>query len=210
MKNEDKKIFNVDTDLEKSISVIVDLFHSGKLFIYPTDTIYGIGGNPFDKNVVERINSIKERNEQKQFIWLISDLKNLLNYIELKFEKHLEFLENIWPAPVSVVLSLNCRTKSIIGFDTIAFRIPANDFCLKVLKETKLPVISTSVNRSNQKTLTEPSEIIMEFGKEVDSIFFTSRSVEKSASTIIDLTGKQPKLIRDGAIKFVELLEKFN
>lgn len=204
------KIINIGESFESALILAAELYHSGKIFIYPTDTIYGIGGNPFDVNVVKRISDIKGRDEKKQFIWLISDFENLMNYVEVIFENHLDFLQKLWPAPVTVILKLNERTKNIINQDTIAIRIPQHDFCLKLLKEISRPLISTSVNRSGENPIIEIDNIIQKFSEDVDAILIHSESTEKKSSTIIDLTSKQPKLIREGPIKFVELLKNFS
>ena len=205
-----KNIINIDDHPESSIILALGLYKSGRIFIYPTDTIYGIGGNPFDKNVVKRITEIKGRNERKQFIWLISDFENLLNYVEVTFENHYDFLQKIWPGPVSVVLNLNNRTKKITDFETIAVRIPNNNFCQKLLKEIRQPLISTSTNRSSQEPINQIEQIIENFSQDVDAIIFNSEPITQISSTLIDLTTEQPKLIREGSTKFVELLKNFN
>jgi len=210
MQTDQKKIINIDENPESALILAAELFHAGKIFIYPTDTIYGIGGNPFDENVVKRIADIKGRDEKKQFIWLISDFENLMNYVDVNYETHLDFLQKIWPAPVTVILHLNERTKAIINQDTIAVRIPQNDFCLKLLKEISRPLISTSVNRTRENPLNEIDKIVNIFLQDVDAIIFYSETTERKSSTIIDLTSKGPKLIREGSIKFVELLQNFS
>lgn len=202
-----RKIININENPEEALILASGLFHSGKIFIYPTDTIYGIGGNPFNPDVVKRISEIKGRDEKKQFIWLISDLENLLNYVEVSNEAYYEFLEKIWPAPVSVILKLNERTSKIVNQNSVAIRIPDNDFCLKLLKEISHPLISTSVNRSGEAPLTRPEVIIDKFLNEVDAVLFHTESADEKSSTIINLTANKPKLIREGSIKFVELLQ---
>jgi L-threonylcarbamoyladenylate synthase len=210
MQADQKKLINIEENPESALILATELFHSGKVFIYPTDTIYGIGGNPFDEFVVKRIADIKERDEKKQFIWLLSDFENVMNYTEIVFENHLEFLQKIWPAPVTVILNLNERTKKFANQETAAIRIPQNDFCLKLLKEISRPLISTSVNRSGNDPVNQIEQIISDFSQDVDAIIFSSQTQEKNSSTILDLTSEQPRLIREGSIKFVELLEKFN
>jgi L-threonylcarbamoyladenylate synthase len=210
MQADQKKLINIEENPDSALMLATELFHSGKVFIYPTDTIYGIGGNPFDEFVVKRIADIKGRDEKKQFIWLLSDIDNVMNYAEIVFENHLEFLQKIWPAPVTAILNLNERTKKIINQETAAIRIPQNDFCLKFLKEISRPLISTSVNRSGNYPINQIEQIINDFSQDVDAIIFSSQSPEKTSSTIIDLTSSNLKLIREGSIKFVELLEKFN
>ncbi|MBE0573261.1 MAG: threonylcarbamoyl-AMP synthase [Ignavibacteriaceae bacterium] len=210
MQADKKFIINIDENLESALSLAAELFHLGKIFIYPTDTIYGIGGNPFDENVVKRISEIKGRNEKKQFIWLLSDFENLMNYVDVLYNTHLDFLQKIWPAPVTIILNLNARTKEIINQDTIAVRIPQNDFCLNLLKEISRPLISTSVNKSGEDPINQIDQIVQKFSPHVDAFLFQSDSTERKSSTIVDLTSKQPKLIREGSIKFVELLQNFS
>jgi L-threonylcarbamoyladenylate synthase len=210
MQSSFENLINIDEHPESSLILGAGLYQTGRIFIYPTDTIYGIGGNPFNENVVKRISSIKGRNEKKQFVWLVSDFENLLNYVDVTFENHLDFLQKIWPGPVSVVLNLNDRTKKITDYSTIAVRIPDNNFCQKLLKEIKQPLISTSVNRSGEEPANEIKLIVKNFSKEVDAIIYYSDLVKHSSSTLIDLTTENPKLIREGSVKFVELLKNFN
>lgn len=210
MQADANKIIKIEENPESALSLAAELFHSGRIFIYPTDTIYGIGGNPFDENVVKRISDIKGRNEKKQFIWLLSDFENLMNYVDVIYDTHLDFLQKIWPAPVTIILNLNARTKGIVSQDTIAVRIPQNDFCLKLLKEISRPLISTSVNKTGEDPINQIDQIVQKFLKHVDAILLQSDSTERKSSTILDLTSKQPKLIREGSIKFVELLQNFS
>ena len=209
MQGDQKKTINIEENPDLALMLAVELFRSGKVFIYPTDTIYGLGGNPLDDLVVKRINEIKGRDEKKHFIWLLSDIEKVLNYAEIVNENHLEFLQKIWPAPVTVILNLNERTKEVVKQETAAIRIPQNDFCLKLLKEISRPLISTSVNRSGNDPINQIEKIINDFSQDVETIFFSSQAQGNVYSTIIDLTSEQPKLIREGSIKFVELLQNF-
>lgn len=210
MQNQKSKQINIDDDLDSAVALAADFFHSGKVFIYPTDTIYGIGGNPFDENVVNRIADLKNREESKKFIWLLPDFERVLYYSEIIYEDHLEFLNRIWPAPVTVIVNLNKRTAEIIRQKTIAVRVPQNDFCLKLLNEISRPLISTSVNISGDKSLTNIEAIFHNFSQVVDAIFFNRATFGNISSTIIDLTSKKPKLVREGSIKFVELLQNLS
>ena len=210
MQADQKKLIDIEQNPDSALMLATELFHLGKVFIYPTDTIYGLGGNPFDEFVIKRITEIKGRDQKKQFIWLLPDFEKVLNYVEIKFENHLEFLQKIWPAPVTAILNLNERTKAITNLETAAIRIPQNDFCLKFLKEISRPLISTSVNRSGNDPINQIEQIITDFSQVVDAIIFSSQTQEKTSSTILDLTSEQPRLIREGSIKFVELLQKFS
>ena len=209
MQIEQNKLINIGENCDSALILAADLFFSGKVFIYPTDTIYGIGGNPFDLNVLKRIADIKARDEKKHYVWLLSDFEKVMNYTEILYEDHLKFLLKIWPGPVTVILNLNARTKEITNQETAAIRIPQNDFCLKLLKEVSRPLISTSVNRSGDEQLNNIEQIADNFSQNVDAIFYNTESTVNKSSTILDLTSEKPILIREGSIKFVELLKKF-
>jgi len=201
---------NIEEEFDRSILEAKKIFLAGKIFIYPTDTLYGIGGNPFDRSAVSRINELKQRNELKNFILLINDIKNLSAYVEFCSVKHLEILQTIWPGPVSVIFRASSHTSEQLGMETIAFRIPDNNFCLNLLNQIRLPLISTSVNNTEELPISDYHEINEKFSSKVDAIFYTKQKQDNIPSTIVDLTEKEPKLIREGKIKFVELLRKFS
>ena len=204
------KKYNIDEQFEKSIEAASELFSAGKIFVYPTDTIYGMGGNPFDKRAVKRINEIKGRDVKKQFIWLVPGIDPLLVYTDVYRKSHLDFLKTVYPAPVTVVLKLNRKTEELVGSKSAAFRIPGNPFCSELLNAVGQPLISTSVNRSGKNALNDLTEIEREFSKEVDALFYTNTKNIPLASTIIDLQSEKPVLIREGTVTFVDLLAKFN
>ncbi|SRR5690606_21856418 len=210
MKVKDAEMINIDESFDEALSLAEKLYLKGSVFIYPTDTIYGFGANPFNEEAVANINQIKGRPLGKLYILLIDSIENLLKYIDVQYENHLDFLLSIWPNPVSVILKLNEKTSQLIGHNTAAFRMPNNRFCLKLLANLKMPLISTSVNRSNKPPLIEHSLIRDEFSNEVDAIFYTEKKSFFEASTLIDLSGSSPKLVREGKIKFEDLLQKFS
>ncbi|MCH7972984.1 MAG: threonylcarbamoyl-AMP synthase [Bacteroidetes bacterium] len=200
---------NVDENLKKSVALAKKLYLEGSIFIYPTDTIYGIGANPFNEKAIKKIDDIKGRNEDKKNILLINNIENLLEYVDIPSEKYLDFLLAVWPNPVSVVLSLNKKFKKILNTSNVAFRIPNHRFCLKLLDELKMPLISTSVNRSNNPPINEPSLIFEEFSNIIDNIFYSTKKNFHIASTLIDLTGTKPKILRQGKINVDGMIDKY-
>jgi L-threonylcarbamoyladenylate synthase len=204
------ELFNIDSNIDEAVQKAKKLYLEGTIFIHPTDTIYGFAANPFNEDAVNKIDEIKQRPSSKKYILLINNVDNLLTYADIDSEKHLDFLISIWPNPVSVVLKLNKKTAKILNAETAAFRIPNNRFCLKLLKAINMPVISTSVNRSNERPLFDPIMIRDEFGSEVDIIFYTNKKLTHEYSTLIGLTNSKLNLIREGKIKFDDLLKKLN
>ncbi|MBI5663434.1 MAG: threonylcarbamoyl-AMP synthase [Ignavibacterium album] len=203
------KSLNIDDNFDHAVRSATELFFNGGVFIYPTDTIHGFGGNPFNDEVLRKITRIKGRPDWKRYIHLIGSVEILKKYVDINSERIYDFLLNIWPNPVSVVLKLNEQTRDILGSETGAFRIPNNRFCLKLLNEINMPLISTSVNRSGKEPLNDPDMIVQEFGKEVDAIFYSSQKSFFEASTVIDLSDDEPKLIREGKIKFTDVIKSY-
>src|ERR1017187_7913482 len=117
------KLINIDADINIAVKQASKIYFEGGVFIYPTDTIYGFGANPFNEEAVNRVNEIKGREAGKWYILLINGINDLLKYVELKSEKDMDFLISIWPNPVSVILNLNNKTRSILKRDTAAFRV---------------------------------------------------------------------------------------
>lgn len=203
-------LINIDERFEESISIASELFLKGSIFIYPTDTIYGFGGNPFNEMAIKKISEVKGKINWRRYIFLISDIEILKNYADIDSERYLDFLLSIWPNPVSVILKLNKKYQELLQAETGAFRIPNNRFCYKLISELKMPLVSTSVNRTGNEPMNDSSMIIQEFSNEVDAIFYSNKKSYFEASTLIDLSKDEPALIREGRIKFVELMKKLN
>lgn len=209
---EEKKslLMNIDERFDESVNLASELFLKGSIFIYPTDTIYGFGGNPFNDTAIKKIGKVKGKDNWRRYIFLISDLEMLKNYAYINSEKYLDFLLSIWPNPVSAILKLNEKYQELLHSATGAFRIPNHRFCKSLINEIKMPLVSTSVNRTGKEPLNHPSQIIQEFANEVDAIFYSEKKSFFEASTLIDLTKNEPVLVREGRIKFVELMKKLD
>jgi len=203
-------LINIDERFEESVSIASELFLKGSVFIYPTDTIYGFGGNPFNEMTIKKISEVKGKNNWRRYIFLISDIEMLKSYADINSEKYLDFVLSIWPNPVSIIFKLNKKYQELLQGETGAFRIPNHRFCYKLISKIKMPLISTSVNRTGNEPLNHPSLIIQEFANEVDAIFFSDKKSFFEASTLIDLSKDEPVLVREGKIKFVELMKKLN
>jgi len=203
-------LINIDEKFDESIKLANELFLNGSIFIYPTDTIYGFGGNPFNEIAIKKISEVKGKTNWRRYIFLISDIEMLKHYADINSEKYLDFLLSIWPNPVSMILKLNKKYQELLNSETGAFRIPNYRFCQKLISEIKMPLISTSVNRTGNEPLNHPSQIIQEFANEVDAIFYSDKKSFFEASTLIDLSKDEPVLVREGKIKFVEIMKKLN
>ena len=174
---------------EKAIDTLI----SGGIVIMPCDTIYGICGVvPVSES---RIRELKERDAEKPLIRLISDLPMLA---KVGREPEDRRLLSYWPGPLTIVVPG-------LGDDTVAVRIPADDFVLRVVKRSG-PIYSTSVNISGKPHLNRTSEIVEQFEDRVDLIVDGGDFSDRLASTVVDSTASPNRLIRQGACRLPESL----
>jgi L-threonylcarbamoyladenylate synthase len=209
IENRENNFICVEDNFDEALIKAKQIYLEGGIFIYPTDTIYGLGANPFNDAAVNKINLLKGRESDKNYIYLIDSVDTLLSYVEIHSEKHFDFLNTVWPNPVSIVLKLNKKTSDVLKQETGAFRIPNHRFCLNLASKLKMPIISTSVNKAGTEPLNHPEIFKQDFSTDVDGIFYSKKMYFDKASTLIDLTGSELKLLREGKIRFDELAEKF-
>lgn len=166
---------------------IIKMLKEGKIGVMPTDTIYGIVGSALTPKTVEEVYSLRNRSTDKPLIILISSLGDLK-----KFEIHLtakqkNFLKDIWPNPVSVVLS--CPKQQFVylhrGKASLAFRMPKNNQLLEILKQAG-PLVAPSANSENKLPAENIEQAKQYFGNKI--AFYVGKGIIKSKpSTIIQL-----------------------
>ncbi len=207
---------NNQRQVEKAASASAEALRNSGVIVYPTDTLYGLGANGFDEKAILKVFEIKKQNHNKPMSVIVKDMKmaRRIAYIDSKTEK---FLNRIWPGPITVVL----RKKDIIpciltgNEETIGIRIPKSDFISKLAENLDFPITATSANISGENNLLHPSEIIEKFSNSEFSpdLFINSGEIKNpAASTIVDLSRKTPKILREGIIgkkKTQELFKKF-
>ncbi|NLM01214.1 MAG: L-threonylcarbamoyladenylate synthase [Treponema sp.] len=172
-----------------NILKIVSLLKKGKVGVIPTDTVYGISGKVPDTEKL--IFKIKGRIPEKAFIQLIAKKKDISNYTDTIIPNSI--LKH-WPGPLTIIVKLKSSEKSV------AFRCPADRWLRILLNFCKFPLYSTSVNRTGSELKTNIKDIVSEFSNELDFIV-DSGELNNLPSTIVDLTGKEPKVLRQGIIK---------
>lgn len=179
--------------LEESVQVLCDK----KLLLYPTDTVWGIGGDATDVDVVKRIYSLKERANNKAMIGLVATIDMLSAYIEDFPNAILPYLEEAQPTTV-IYEGAKGFAENLIGTDgSIALRIPKHDFCLQLIQAFGKPIISTSANISGQPTPKDFQSIDRKILEGVD--YIVPLDQEKTASK----PSRIIKIDRDGAIEII-------
>src|SRR3989344_9125153 len=136
--------------IEEAVTV---LSHGGSL-VYPTDTLYGFGVNPFDDFMVRRLFMIKKRPETKPVPLIVRSLAmaKKLAYVDERREK---ILKAVWPGAVSVILKKRDIVSDVVsaGTDSVSLRIPDSEFCIDLIKRFNSPITSTSANISGEDAI---------------------------------------------------------
>ena len=182
-----------------------DYLERGWVLAYPTDTTYGLGVNPLNKEAVELLDKIKKRNHAKQYLMLVKSIDMLSVYAELSDDVR-EFLESVHPSSVSVVLKAKKKLPEWLlnSEGTACFRIGIGKFVKQLFEYYDRPLISTSANPEGLPIATGAEEVLAYF-QNYDRLAIAPDlfgDVKGDIpSTIIDFTGKDPIVIRQGSFK---------
>ena len=185
-----------DEGIRKSVEII----ENGGVIIFPTDTVYGIGCNPYDVNAVKKIYEIKLREKTKSLPVLASSIE-IVKQITIMDEFTEKIVKKYWPGPLTLILKLKDKNlkKSLNLEDKIAVRIPNSVCTLKLLNKCNL-LVGTSANVSGDSSFTNPQEC-MKNVKNYDVFVDGGTITSKGESTIIEIENEKIHVIREGALK---------
>ncbi|PLX21019.1 threonylcarbamoyl-AMP synthase [Candidatus Parcubacteria bacterium] len=187
---------------EEDIKLITNSFLSGEVVVYPTDTVYGLGCIATDEKAIKKIYEIKKRKEDLPFIILVKSFCMSKKYAKIS-KKQDEYLRTVWPSrtspdPVLLESFKNPKTiildsfgllpkKAVAKDNSVAFRLPNNDFLSKILKKVDIPIVSTSLNLSKKKPLEDISKINEYFKDKKPDLVVDAGPVQlKTVSQIYD------------------------
>jgi len=190
----------------KVLHLIAESLKNGAIMIYPTDTIYGIGGNALQSSVVQRIFEVKKRPSELPVPLAVNNLlmANNLAHVTDDAEK---LMNAFWPGPLTIVL----KRKSIVpdevtgGSDKVGIRIPNHSIPIKLMELTKFPLVATSANLHGQPSPTHIDERVKKLGENVDFIINSEETLGGIPSAVLDLTSKPLKVLRKGPISQKEI-----
>ncbi len=196
---------------KEALKIATRLLREGEVVVFPTDTVYGIGGDAFQRIAVRQIYEVKQRPPDKAlpvFIAEVSDLNLVANVRRISDEIWL-FLERFWPGALTVVLpkAPPIFEEVTAGTDTIAVRIPDHSVCLDLVRMVGRPLAVTSANVSGQPTPQRAHEVARQFNWQLPIVLDGGLSPGEIPSTIVDFTTSQPRILRQGVLPFEMLRE---
>ncbi|MGV8123843.1 MAG: L-threonylcarbamoyladenylate synthase [Candidatus Xenobiia bacterium LiM19] len=190
----------IDPDNPQMMNIkhIVKILQNGGLIAYPTDTIYGIGCDLFNKSAIEKIYQIKKMPRYKPLSFICADLKDISVYAQVSNTAY-KIMKRLIPGPYTFILSATRMVPKIMLTKrrTVGIRVPDNNICLSIVRELGNPIISTSASVSKEEILSDPVEIEKTFGHSID-IVIDGGVLVSEPSSMIDFTESVPKVVREG------------
>lgn len=175
----------------KAINVLAD----GGVVLYPTDTVYGLGANIFDKKAVKRVFEIKKRSYLKPLSILVKDVETIDLVAKISMGQKNTMMEYL-PGPYTFILDKRSIVPRIItsGTSYVGVRVPGNGLARRLAGI--FPITTTSANISDDEVLTNPPDILDQLDCDVDLVIDVGDLGPAKSSTIVDLTSFKPKIIR--------------
>jgi tRNA threonylcarbamoyl adenosine modification protein (Sua5/YciO/YrdC/YwlC family) len=183
---------------QRLIRLVVEKLRQGGVIAYPTDTIYGIGCDIFQKGAIERLYKIKGKDPNKPLSFLCPDLNDISTYAQVS-NQAFKIMKRLVPGPYTFILeaSRNVPRIMLTKRKTVGIRIPDNKICILMAQVLGNPIITTSVKNVDNELFNDAEEIADRIGKLVDLVIDGGRIVAHH-STIIDLSGDTPTVVREG------------
>lgn len=198
-----------ERDVVKLLEVAVELIKKGKIVVFPTETVYGIGTNGLDEKAIKRLYEIKQRPLNKPISLLVSNME-MVNLIAKDItETEYKIMEKFFPGPLTIILKKKEIVPDILtaGQDTVGVRMPSGEIARKLVEYANVPIATPSANISGEPSGTNLQEIKKHFEGKVDYFIDGGNSELGLASTIVQVIDGKPQILRQGSITLEEIIE---
>lgn len=190
-----------DKPSEAAIKKVVEVLRNGGLVIYPTDTVYGLGCDITNSRALEKLAKIKGvKLEKANFSFVCSSLSNISDYVKQIDTATFKILKRALPGAYTFILpGNNDLPKDFRKKKTVGIRVPDNNIAIQIVEMLGNPIVSTSIHDEDEviEYSTDPELIFEKWQNQVDLVIDGGYG-ENIASTIIDLTGHEPIVVREG------------
>ena len=194
--------FHDPTSRKQAIEIAAGILHGGGTVAFPTETVYGLGAPVTLAHAVEHIFAAKGRPASVPLIVHVLDLQQAR-----QFASHLppvaeKLARAFWPGPLSLIVPKADTVPPIVsaGGPTVAFRAPDHSVALELIRELGQPIAAPSANRFNRLPPVEAAHVHKDLGGRIDAILDGGRCPGGLESTVLDLAGQRPRIVRRGAI----------
>ena len=193
---------------EASYRVCLDTLRGGGVVALPTETVYGLGCLALDELAVQKVFELKQRPPANPLIVHVLDLEQAEQIAYVNSTAKL-FCQKFWPGPLTIILPKRKVVPDSVtaGLDTVAMRSPSHPLFRKILQETTQPIAAPSANPFSRVSSTTPQEVFDSFGEDCPPILDGGKCNIGLESTVLDLAGDTPSILRPGPISKNELEE---
>ena len=202
--------FNEEKEVKiEEIKEAANGIKEGKLVLFPTETVYGIGANALDTNAVKKIFVAKGRASDNPLIVHISNINMLEQIVENIGEIEKRLINKFWPGPLTIIF--NRKSENIIpnsvtaGLNTVGVRMPSNEIARELIELSGVPIAAPSANVSGRPSGTNVQDIIEELDGKVHYIIDGGKTIIGLESTVIRVIDKKIEILRPGKITLEEL-----
>lgn len=194
---------------KKDIEEAARVLKAGGLVAFPTETVYGLGGNGLSRDAARKIYAAKGRPSDNPLILHVSKIEEVNPLVESIPEKAKLLMESFWPGPLTLILKKSeiVPRESTGGLDTVALRCPDNALSLALIEKAGFPIAGPSANLSGSPSPTEASHVYHDLAGRIEGILDDGAVGIGVESTILDMSGDVPTLLRPGAITLEDLTE---
>ena len=189
----------------EAIPAAVKTIREGGLIAFPTDTIYGVAADPFNPKALRKIYAAKQRPDEKALPVLIGGLDQLEKLVTMVSKSVYKVAFTFWPGALTLILPKRPEIPDELSpYPTIGIRMPNLSFTLFLLKKTG-PLATTSANHSNGPNPTTAEDVLEQLGGEIDLVLDGGPTPGSMASTVLDLTSPEMKILREGPIRLSDI-----
>ncbi len=197
-------------DFHQKVAEAGEAIKNGKLVVFPTETVFGLGANALDDEACKGIYRAKGRPSDNPLIVHVSDMEMAFSLIKEYDDRFIKLAEAFWQGPISFVLKKNdrvCETVSA-GLDTVAIRMPNHDIALELIRCSGVPIAAPSANISGRPSPTRSEHVIFDLSSRVDYIICSDTFPIGLESTVLDLSSEETVILRPGWVTAKMIEEK--
>ncbi len=190
---------NIDQSL---LTEAAETLKNGGLVAFPTETVYGLGANAFDERAVTSIFTAKGRPNDNPLIVHVASFEDVAPLVRGIPEKAKAVMENFWPGPISIIMKKSDKIGDAVsaGLDTVAVRMPSNPVARALIAMAGVPVAAPSANASGKPSPTDARHVRDDMDGKIDYIIDGGRCDVGVESTVLDLSGDIPAILRPGGV----------
>lgn len=199
------KIFKSD-----QINQAAALLRQGELIAFPTETVYGLGADALLPQSVEQVFTVKGRPSDNPLIVHVVDFPMTKEFVESYHPLTEKIVKNFWPGPLTLIFSIKPGSLSPVvtgGLSTAAFRMPDNEMTLALIEKTGAPLVGPSANTSGKPSPTTALHVYHDLKGKIAGILDDGATQIGVESTVLDLSGEVPTILRPGAVTKEKLEE---